>query len=76
MSNLEYQINCGTGTGTWSTSNTGSCTAPSTYSTTLPVTCGVREKSNPTAVFSGSFVNSCNTSLTTIPGGSGGPAYI
>lgn len=27
--NLEYQFNCGSGTGAWSTSNTGSCAAPS-----------------------------------------------
>lgn len=69
-SNLEYQINCGSGTGSWSSSNTGSCTAAGGYNTSIPVACGVRDKTNTGVTFSGSFQNSCLTTLTT--GGGGG----
>jgi len=72
---LEYQINCGTGTGAWSSSNTGSCAASPSYSTTIPVSCGVRERTNTGVVFSGSFENSCRVNLTTIPTSSG-PSHI
>lgn len=76
LTNLQYQINCGTATGSWQSSNTGSCVAPTTSSTTMPVTCGVRDLTNPTLLFSGSLVNSCAMSITTTGGGSSGPSLV
>ncbi len=75
LTNLEYQINCGTGTGTWSASATGSCTAPSSNNATMSVTCGVRDRTNTGTVFSGSFVNSCSTTITTTGGGGCSSSY-
>lgn len=71
VANLEYRVDCGTTTGSWSSSNTGTCAAPNSYSSSDTVTCGVRDRNNPTTVFSGSFVGSCSATVTTTSGGGG-----
>lgn|GEM_PF-6937793 len=74
ISNLEYKIDCGTSTGTWGTGSTRVCSAPASYSTSVDVTCGVRDKTNSSITFTGSFINSCKTTTTTTSGGGGGGA--
>ena len=41
----------------------------------MSVTCGVRDRTNTGTVFSGSFVNSCSTTITTTGGGGCSSSY-
>lgn len=72
---LDYQFNCGSGTGAWSSSDTGSCTASASYSTTIAVSCGVRVRSTG-VILSGSTIGSCATTLTTTTPGGGGASLV
>lgn len=75
-SNLEYNIKCGTtDAGTWSGESTRICNLPASSSATQVTTCAVREKSNPSVIFTGSEINACRITISTTGGGSG-PAYV
>lgn len=71
VSNLEYNVACGVGdtTATWTGSNTRVCNAPNSNSASQTVSCGVRDRTNPGVVFTGSFIGSCSATVTTTPGG-------
>ena len=76
MTNLEYQFNCGTGTGAWSSSNTGSCVAPSAQGASQLVSCGVRDRTNSGVVFTGSFAGSCQGTVRTTTSGGGSDTFV
>lgn len=55
--NLEYNIKCSdTDIGTWGSGTTRTCSASPSNSTTLNISCAVRDRTNTGVVFSGSDI--------------------
>jgi uncharacterized repeat protein (TIGR01451 family) len=79
VTDLEYNITCGSSDLGWSGSATRICNLPGSYSTTQVTTCKIQDKTNSGVIFTGSMVGACRNEINTVPCpncGGGGASHV